>query len=99
MYMTTIQEKQSVFWKELELKRLQTAIELELKRTQAKEAADTKKEQYKTELEEKLAVADVQIDLAEFNKIVAELQGKHAAVIDLMVINSNICVFSQKRSI
>ena len=95
--MTTIQEKQEVTRKELELKRIQAAVELELKRTQAKNTANTKKEQYKTELEEKRAVADVKIDMTEFNKIVDELEAKYAPVIDLMVINSNICVFSQKR--
>ena len=98
--MTTIQEQQDAFRKELQLKRLQAAIELELKRTQAKEAADIKKEQYKIELEEKHAAADLKIDMTEFNKIVSELHEKHAAVLDIMLLDrSTVCVFSQKRII
>jgi hypothetical protein len=99
MYMTSIQEKRENARRELELKRIQHTTDLELKRLQYKTDADAKKEQYKTDLEEKRAAADVKIDMDAFNKIVAELQEKHAAVLDIMVLDSNICVFSQKQSI
>ena len=60
-----------------------------------------KREAAKRELELKriqAAVADIRIDMDVFNQIVAEFQEKHAAVIDLMVLDNAVCVFSLKRS-
>jgi len=60
-----------------------------------------KRETAKRELELKriqAAVADIRIDMDVFNQIVAEFQEKHAAVIDLMVLDNAVCVFSLKRS-
>ena len=96
--MNNLQEKREAAKRELELKRIQAAVELELKRIQAKEDAKVKKEEYKNELNEKRAVADIRIDVDVFNQIVAEFQEKHAAVIDLMVLDNAVCVFSLKRS-
>jgi hypothetical protein len=68
-----------------------------LKRSQVREADALKKASHKSDLEEKRAFAPVNVDMDAFNMIVAELQERYAAVLDIEVIDATVCVFSQKR--
>jgi hypothetical protein len=99
MYMTTTDEKREAARTVLEEKRLHAEIERALKREAARKVLEAKRNDSKTSLAEKRAAAEPCGHMDEFERIVAELEAQHAAVLDMMVLDGTVCVFAQKRVI
>ena len=89
--MTTLQEKQEAFRRELEERRTRAATELEEKRKQAKVNLDVKKEEYKIELQLKRDAADLIIDLDAFNTFIDEMRIDEGDIESMSIA----CVFSK----